>query len=1329
MSPPVHVRLTSSTLDDCIPSVGGLPALCVDISTPSNHPDANYNLDNALTSTTHTQANTTANHNNETCNNNNNSSNNNNNSNNNQGTSPPGKDFILVVDVSGSMSGQIKHVRETLTLVSCNIHPDTDRVGIVLFDHNAEVLRPLDYIRGQGALDEYQRCLTQIHARGGTNIAGGMKMALKHVRDVYQIKTTPVTAGDEKYKLMMEGNKGNETKDPHPSFSSHDLSDRSVVLILLSDGLDQGSRRSVVDITREIDELGSLRIVIHSFGYSSGHDAELLQALTLCGAGKTDGGGIGKYYSLESREDIVAAIGDLMGSMDNILVTNVRISVDVVNNNHPNDGDSALLPNWEIIAFNGNHAPLPDAMDDAGDVVLQPRNIVALDMMARDQRASYLFVARQLPISSSSPSSSLSSSESSRDPSSTSPSSIHLIVTVSYTDMQLKLCYETYNLTLDVSTPIAPLPSSIMSPSSPISSLMQEALATTTNVRVYCESSIHIHTQALRLLTATALTSIFDPAVESLLPYLESLHDFVFSFLTAAQQHDSQASLVDEGVLAALERDLGGALERVQDQSIFRTPQLRSKFLQYAHEHRLQRSSSTSTSVRDTYSTPEQVAMRLRFLYQTMGSGSNPTEAKATEKVDLDTTFLDLSPDEIALREQAEEDLACYITLQTWRDGDMGIGLVVLPRTSRERYKKLVPRPNLVPDYLSASAYNAGVKVSVANHTTSLDRDQANTEDHSSDGNSTTAVRGEDLSHTMVTSSSRGRINAWLPLYINATHWRYARTWAPSAFSIIATQFNGFFEPAHALHVCARLMIQTAVKFTIEGQTASLRTLQMFCDIHRLLLAMADDHPGIRLLAEQALTRFISSPAHRNRKHTPDLGDLIIYLTVTDKFSWSDLRSPYIVEQTRRAARFAEQFLVASIADEDTLIRTYYEKTTGARVSLFVLLFLDLVARPPGMTMGQIKDTYDRAWGRIPPSILGKLQAGYHDIMAISSLPGLFNAMGLTDLPPLNTAELILWAVDNKEDSSYNRYLADHSKQRQRPPQQNRKRKIDTPVLMIMMNDNHDVASAPPPPPPPVHDPYCAILTSIDYPYIHRWRRARDLFLAVERGPQAPALSVWHAPSPRSRDNLCSMGSVLHLLHNNNKDLVRHVSSPDVSCTCKKCLHAKELRRRTGSWLQQEVPPGDVLCRVFVGRLPYEVDEDTLRDMVGRIIGDANIIGDVKVVRNIHTGASRGYAFVDVARPEHVTQVVDHGISMTTRTTTTTTTTNTTNTMMMVGKGSMNNGGYSGDDGQYGGGGSGASGDGGGSLRRAIIVRPALGVAQGKVPRRLGGGEGQSPRA
>jgi hypothetical protein len=268
--------------------------------------------------------------------------------------------------------------------------------------------------------------------------------------------------------------------------------------------------------------------------------------------------------------------------------------------------------------------------------------------------------------------------------------------------------------------------------------------------------------------------------------------------------------------------------------------------------------------------------MRLRFLAETAAEAHEAKAAVAVEEEGI-------SKEQVEKRKEAD-DMRCFVTMETWRNCQLGIGLLVLPRTMRERRRGLVPRADLVLDYLSSDAYNMGVRVTLA---AQVDRE-------------TEAEEG-GAEQTVLPSSTRGRINAWLPLYINAENWKLARRAAPSAFSIIATQFADMFQPIHALKVCSKLMIQSIVKFVLEDQRVSERAVQMYCDVHRLFLQMADEHPEIRAMAEQKLRDFIGDPKQRRRSATSDLGDMIQYLTITDQHSWDSLKEAYCVEALRRS--------------------------------------------------------------------------------------------------------------------------------------------------------------------------------------------------------------------------------------------------------------------------------------------------------------------------------------------------------------------------------------------------------------------------------------------
>lgn len=70
-----------------------------------------------------------------------------------------------------------------------------------------------------------------------------------------------------------------------------------------------------------------------------------------------------------------------------------------------------------------------------------------------------------------------------------------------------------------------------------------------------------------------------------------------------------------------------------------------------------------------------------------------------------------------------------------------GIGLLVQPLTMRERYKRLMPQIELAQDYISTDAYNQGARTLATKGVS--DRDKKGSQ------------------HTVITSSTRGRINAW----------------------------------------------------------------------------------------------------------------------------------------------------------------------------------------------------------------------------------------------------------------------------------------------------------------------------------------------------------------------------------------------------------------------------------------------------------------------------------------------------------------------------------------------------------------------------------------
>jgi Ca-activated chloride channel family protein len=89
-------------------------------------------------------------------------------------------DIAFALDRSGSMSGEpIELVKEAVAAATHHL-TDADRVSLVIFDTEIEVLHNLTPATGQGK-SRLQRVIQEVYARGGTNLSGGWLIACQQL--------------------------------------------------------------------------------------------------------------------------------------------------------------------------------------------------------------------------------------------------------------------------------------------------------------------------------------------------------------------------------------------------------------------------------------------------------------------------------------------------------------------------------------------------------------------------------------------------------------------------------------------------------------------------------------------------------------------------------------------------------------------------------------------------------------------------------------------------------------------------------------------------------------------------------------------------------------------------------------------------------------------------------------------------------------------------------------------------------------------------------------------------------------------------------------------
>jgi uncharacterized protein YegL len=184
-------------------------------------------------------------------------------------------DVVCVVDKSGSMSGtKISLLCETLRFIT-NALDAADRFSIIQFDSQASVVTGLKRMHADGKAATLSQIST-IHASGGTDIADGLSLGLKALRE----------------------------RRERNSIAS---------VLLLTDGQDSGSLDRLDSVMRDLPNCS-----IHTFGFGSDHDAKVLTAISSRVQGT--------FTYIEALPAVGPAFASTLGGLVSIVAVDIDVS-------------------------------------------------------------------------------------------------------------------------------------------------------------------------------------------------------------------------------------------------------------------------------------------------------------------------------------------------------------------------------------------------------------------------------------------------------------------------------------------------------------------------------------------------------------------------------------------------------------------------------------------------------------------------------------------------------------------------------------------------------------------------------------------------------------------------------------------------------------------------------------------------------------------------------------------------------------------------------------------------------------------------------------------
>lgn len=196
-------------------------------------------------------------------------------------------DIIAVVDVSGSMSGRLSLVKESLFFMLTQL-TNFDRFGIVSYHTEVKVEFALDVMTNENK-EKVQIIINQLRPLSSTNLSGGLFQGIDEM--INRNKKSEISS----VILFTDGqaNVGITDKD------------------LLVQSLKEKFQKCIVG------GLGGCSVF--SFGFGSDHDEKLLRGI----ADNADG----MYYFMEKTDDIPNAFADVLGGLLSVAGQNIQIRI------------------------------------------------------------------------------------------------------------------------------------------------------------------------------------------------------------------------------------------------------------------------------------------------------------------------------------------------------------------------------------------------------------------------------------------------------------------------------------------------------------------------------------------------------------------------------------------------------------------------------------------------------------------------------------------------------------------------------------------------------------------------------------------------------------------------------------------------------------------------------------------------------------------------------------------------------------------------------------------------------------------------------------------
>eukprot|EP00026_Physarum_polycephalum_P008028 Phypoly_transcript_08104.p1 GENE.Phypoly_transcript_08104~~Phypoly_transcript_08104.p1 ORF type:complete len:481 (+),score=74.05 Phypoly_transcript_08104:101-1444(+) len=233
------------------------------------------------------------------------------------------------------------------------------------------------------------------------------------------------------------------------------------------------------------------------------------------------------------------------------------------------------------------------------------------------------------------------------------------------------------------------------------------------------------------------------------------------------------------------------------------------------------------------------------------------------------------------------------------------------------------------------------------------------------------------------------------------------------------------------MNQCVVSMMQDSAKQSkVASQHNSEKALLGYTTYHHMLLALCAWFPEVQERVDHVLEQFLRHESARVKLAQPDLGELLVYLSVASRVTWQQIGQVFLQEQLDRSVVWMLDektgkghgelaYLETSSVSDYRLKVSLESSITGKRLLMFQVLFLEKIGRPAGRTPAEVLKRLNASYGAPPPGSAALLQRESNKIYSVKTWDQFYARISLPCPSKKELTKMLRQSVINSEKKGY----------------------------------------------------------------------------------------------------------------------------------------------------------------------------------------------------------------------------------------------------------------------------------------------------------------------